>query len=477
MIGNKNRAESVLKELKELASNDLDPESGKLFSHIYDHGDPVLKELIQKAYQLYMNKTMLDFTVYPSILKMEMDLVKFGNKIFHNEGGVGNFTYGGTESIIVMMKACREYYRRIRGKDFVPEMIIPSTGHPAFFKGALYLGYKIKVIQDMDEDYSAKADALNELISKDTALIVGSAPNYPYGTIDDIEGFSDIAKEKDIWLHVDACIGGFVLPFIERLGHKTPLFDFRLEGVTSLSADLHKYGYAPKGASLILYRDKEHRFGQIYVHSSWPGYPLVNTTVLSSRSAGPLAASWAIVKYLGIEGYKELTDNILTAKRIIMGGLRKLGLDIIGNPVSSIVAFTTWDHRVFQICDMMKKKGWYIQAQPGSKKLEFPPSIHLTISPIHHKYAEQFIEILKETLDEIKPMEINVENIMYALGLEAGLDTSLLGNKMDLIIEMLGIDKESISGELSMINILMHELPPEIVEFLLAHIINRLFIP
>lgn len=477
MTSRSGKAEDILKELASMSRQDLDPLSGRLFSHIYDHGMDELRELTRKAYLMYIDKTMLDFTVYPSILRMEMDLVKFGNDIFHNEGGVGNFTYGGTESIMVAMKACREYYKEKYGSGFVPEVVLPSTAHPAFYKGALYLGYKVRVVHNIGEDYEAKADEVNEALTRNTVMIVGSAPNYPFGTMDDIKGFSDLAIDKKLWLHVDACIGGFVLPFIEKLGNDVPPYDFRLDGVTSLSADLHKYGYAPKGASLILYRDSEYRIGQIYVNSSWPGYPLVNTTVLSSRGAGPLAASWAIVKYLGVEGFTELTSKIVSAREKIIRGLRKMNLDIIGRPVSSIVAFTTWDYRVFQICDLMKRRGWYIQAQPGSKKLGFPPSIHLTITPVHDDNTDEFLETLDRVINELEPGEIDIQNILSALGITEDTKPSDLKDKLELIIEMLGIDRESISGELRLINILMNELPPNIVEYLLIHIINQLFTP
>ena len=470
-----NKTLKILDELESLAEKDLNPQSGKLFSHIYDHGIPELKRLTIDAYLKYIDKTMLDFTVYPSILKMETDIVKFANKIFHNQEGVGNYTYGGTESIILAMKACREYFREKYGKTFIPKAVLPATAHPAFYKAALYLGYKVKVITDLGNDYVANADALNEVLDEDTVFVAASAPSYPYGTMDDIKGFSEIAQDKKLWLHVDACIGGFVLPFIERLGHRIDPFDFRLEGVTSLSADLHKYGYAPKGASLILYRDPEYRLGQIYVHSKWPGYPLVNTTVLSSRGAGPLAASWAIIKYLGIEGFTDLTRRIVSAKNKIINGLKKLNLDILGRPVSSIVAFTTWDYKVFQICDHMKKRGWYIQAQPGSKKLGFPPSIHLTIAPIHDAYAQEFLDNLAEVVHGLESIEIDVGNILSALGITEESRPSDLKKKIDFIIDLLGIDKDTVSGEMSLINILIHEIEPDIVEYLLANIINRLF--
>ena len=194
---------------------------------------------------------------------------------------------------------------------------------------AFLLGYRVRVAPIDRVDYSVDIDELNGLIGGSTVMLVGSAPNYPYGTMDNIEVLSELALDNGLWLHVDACICGFTLPFQRLLGEEIPSYDFELDGVYSLSADLHKYGYAPKGASLILYRDRGLRVHQIYVNTGWPGYPLVNTTILSSRSAGSLAASWAIINYLGIDGYKRLTRRIMNARDRLVKGLGRLGFRVM----------------------------------------------------------------------------------------------------------------------------------------------------
>jgi len=468
--------DSILKKLMEYSKMDLNPRGGRLFAHFYETGIDELYEVSKEAFKMYIDKTMLNFTVYPSVLELENQVVSMVASLFHaSKDVVGSFTYGGTESIFIAMKAARDYFYSVEGRVNTPEVIIPATGHPAFYKSAHLLGLKMRVAPVDPNEYKVDVDKVNELTSEKTVMIVGSAPNYPYGSIDDIEWLSEIASDKGKWLHVDACIGGFVLPFFKMLGEDIPKFDFELDGVTSLSADLHKYGYVSKGASIILYKSKEYRLHQIYVNASWPGYPLVNTTLLSSRSAGPLAASWAVLNYLGMDGYLALAKKILSAKRKILNGLEKLGFKIVGKPESSIAAFTSDDVEISLLSDEMKKRGWYIQVQPGSKYLGFPASIHLTISPIHDELSERFLKDLKEARDEVsnKPKP-PVEGFIRQTGiLEKSVEE--LKRELPILMQMLGISTKTISGEMSFINMLLRELPPEIVEYVFKLIINELF--
>ncbi len=461
----------ILNLLREYSEEDLDPHSGKLFSHIYATGLRELEELAREAYNMYMDKTMLNFTVYPSILKMENEIVSITKKWLHGDKEVvGNFTYGGTESIFLAVKTARDYYISKGGEK--PEILLPATAHPAFYKSAHYLGIKIVQVPINRDTLKVDIEELKERISENTCMIVGSAPNYPYGVIDDIEDIGDIASDKNIWLHVDACIGGYILPFLRRLGENVPRFDFEVEAVTSISTDLHKYGYTPKGASVILYRNRVLRLYQIYINASWPGYPLVNTTVLSTRSAGPLAAAWAVLNYLGEDGYLKLARKILETKKKLLKKLPELGYMIMGEPQSSIVTFTSEDINIFLLADYMKKRGWYIQAQPGSRHLGFPPSIHLTLSPVHHRVIDEFLEELKDATEKIREMpEPPARQIAEILG---GESTGLEKIDVSSIMDMLGIS-EGISGDMALINMLMHEMPPKMVEYLFKHVVNELF--
>ena len=466
----------VLEKLKEYSSEDMDPHNGRMFSHMYGTDLEELKTLAKKAYYMYMDKTMLNFTVYPSILRIENEIISMTRSLLNgDENVVGNFTYGGTESIFLAVKAARDYHRNKVNTSDIPEIILPATAHPAFYKSAHYLG--LKVVRAPIDPSTLKADIekIKEAITDRTSMIVGSAPNYPYGVIDDIEALGEIASEKKLWLHVDACIGGYVLPFFRKLGEPIPRFDFEVEGVISLSTDLHKYGYTPKGASVILYRDKEYRLHQLYVNASWPGYPLVNTTVLSTRSAGTLAAAWVVLNYLGEEGYLKLAEMILNAKRKLMDGLHNLGYEILGKPQSSIVTFTSDEVNIFILADYMRSKGWYIQVQPGSRYLNFPPSIHLTISPIHCKLIDIFLKDLEESMEEVKKIpEPPVKEVITQLKI-GERSPEQLAEEMPLILDVLGLSR-GIDKEMALINMLLYEIQPDIVEYLFRLIVNELFI-
>ena len=212
--------------------------------------------------------------------------------------------------------------------------MVPVTGHPSIRKAAHLLGMRVEEAPVDPESKKADPEAVKALIDKNTALVVLSAPNYPYGVIDPIREIAEYTSDAGVLLHVDACIGGFILPFMEMLGEPVDLYDFRVEGVTSLSMDAHKYGYTPKGVSIILFRGDELKKHSIFVDLKWPGYPFINTTILSSRTAAPLAAAWTVFNYLGVEGYKKLTSQVLDARNRILGGLQRLGFKSLA-PVES----------------------------------------------------------------------------------------------------------------------------------------------
>ncbi len=467
--------EEILSRLERLSSRDLDPFSGRMFGHTYDTGIEELRRLAWKAYELYLGKTMLDFTVYPSILELEREVVAaVASLVNADEDVVGNFTYGGTESIMLAVKAARDYFTK-RNPGKTPSIILPVTGHPAFVKAAEYLGLRVVKVPVNPETFKVDIEKEKEAIGPDTAMIVGSAPNYPVGVVDDIKALSDIAVDHKKWLHVDACIGGFVLPFFRKLGEPVPDFDFKLEGVTSISVDLHKYGYAPRGSSVILYRNKSYRLNQLFVHASWPGYPLVNTAVLSTRSAGPLAAAWATIHFLGEEGYLKLASMLLRARKAIVSGIREIGLSILGEPEASIVAFTSDEVNPSLLANAMKKRGWYIQVQPGSRALRLPKSIHLTLSPVHEKVARDFLKDLAEAVEEVigqSPPDVSgiLQTIMEQAQ-KAGNVEQLLGG----LAGILGISEGRLPEDLTLINELMYELDPMLVEEALKYIINELF--
>ncbi len=459
----------IIETLKQISTRDWDPHSGLMFSHAYEHGIKELWDLVHSVLVDFFDKTLLDFTVYPSVLYLERWIIGAVADLMNaGENATGSFSYGGTESIMLAVKAAREHFRETTGKRS-GEIILPETGHPAFWKSAEYLDLKIRLVPVDRETFKVDVEKVKEAVSNDTVMIVGSAPNYPFGTVDDIEALSDIAVDAGKWLHVDACLGGFVLPFFEKLGVNVPIFDFRLPGVYSISADLHKYGYVPRGASVVLFKEAKLKLGQLYVNSKWPGYPLVNSAVLSTRSAGTLAASFVVLNYLGEEGYMRLAKEILEAKDKLIRGLNRMGYRVLGQPESSVLSFTHDDVNIFYVSKYLKGKGWYPQDQPGSKDLGYPKSIHLTISPIHNRLMDRFLSDLEEALDWAKNQpEFDIGK--FASLLETGLD-------MGKIMEALGFKKGELPEDMIMVNELMHGFPPDLVEIVVKEIINELFKP
>ncbi len=441
----------VLGKLEALASSDFDPQSGRMWGHVYNTRLFDLLEVARNAYLMYMDKTMLDFTVYPSLLRLENDIVAMTASLLNgDENVVGCFTYGGTESVMLAMKAARDYY--LEKRSGTPEIVMPVTAHPCFVKAAEYLGMRI-VRTAVDEEYRADVDAISEALSEKTAAVVCSAPNYPFGCVDDVEAIAEVTEGR-IWLHVDACMGGFILPFLRKLGESFPNFDFGVEGVYSISADLHKYGYSPRGASVVLYRSDELRKHQIFVNASWPGYPMVNTAVLSTRSAGTLAAAWAVMNYLGEEGYLELAARVLRARKAIEKGLADVGFEVLGKPECGIMAFTSSEVNVFRLAELMAERGWYIQAQPGSKHLGFPKSIHLTVTPYHEQVVGDFLRDLRDCATRAgKPVEIDE-------------------SRASELVSSIQI-REGELPELGIVNELIHALPPSFVEDMLRFFVNR----
>ncbi len=394
------RAEEVLRILDEAARGDPDPSTGKMFAYVYESGDEQLKKVAASALLKFAEKNILDFTVFRSAMRFEREVVNFARELMHGGGDVvGSYTFGGTESIMLAVKAARDFYRKKVGRHVTPEIVVPVTIHPSFCKAADYLG--LKVVRVGIDETKADIDAVNEAVSDRTALIALSAPNWPFGTVDPVRDIAEIAEDAGVLLHVDACLGGFILPFFETLGERVPEFDFRVDGVTSISLDVHKYGYAPKGSSVVLFRNPELKKYSMYVDVSSPGYIFVNQAVLSSRPVGPLAAAFAVIRYLGKDGYAKLALRVLKARDKIYSGLRKLGFESVGPVESSVLAMHA-EYDLIGFVSNMRRFGWWLHFQRGLKEYGIPDNIHMTLSPIHDGVADDFLEDAKRAL-EIMP--------------------------------------------------------------------------
>jgi glutamate/tyrosine decarboxylase-like PLP-dependent enzyme len=470
--------EEIRKGLNEISMHDMADNKGKLFSYVYESGNKEL-ERIREFYWQFMNKNALDFTVFPSALRLENDIVAMTASLLHgDEATVGNFTSGGTESIMLAVKSARDYHRTIKqGRTEKPEIIMPSTGHPSFVKAADFFDMTLTTIPVDKKTFKVKPQDVEKKINENTALMVGSAPSYPTGVIDPIEDLAEIAMDNGIGLHVDACIGGFILPFLKLLGEQLPEFDFQVDGVTSISADLHKYGYAPKGASVILYRSKELRIHQLFTNASWPGYPMANTTLQSTRSEGSLAASWATLNFLGMRGYLDLSRKVLIAREKLIQGLEGLGYEVLGKPETSIVAFRMDDVDIFQIAELMKINGWYLQVQPGSVEMGNVASLHMTVTAAHENSIEPFIEALRSCTEKGKKQKAKEPRKETSAASRLMSNPDELNSLIASFSRSLSFPDEETGSQMSLINQLIRTLPHDLVEKMFKMIVNEVFTP
>ena len=275
-------------------------------------------------------------------------------------------------------------------------MIVPITAHPAFDKAAHYLGVEV-IHTPLREDSRADVDAMRAAITDNTILLVGSAPCYPFGVIDPIPEIAALAAERGILCHVDACLGGYLLPFVERLVRSVAPWDFRVPGVTSISADLHKYGYSARGASAILYRDKELRRHQFFATSDWPGGLYGSPTLAGSRPGGAIAAAWAVLNYLGVEGYTRLARVVMDTTDAIKDGISGIpDLRVIGDPDMSVFAFTSDSLDIHAVADVLDQAGWHPDRQQN------PSSLHCMVTPAHENAVQPFLAALKDAVDSVR---------------------------------------------------------------------------
>jgi glutamate/tyrosine decarboxylase-like PLP-dependent enzyme len=337
---------------------------------------------------------------------MEQEVVRAAIELFHGPAmATGSITSGGTESIILAVKAAREHAAaRLLKKKVRGELLLPRTAHPAFDKAADLMELDV-VRVPTGADHCADPRLLEDAITDRTVVIVGSAPSLPFGLVDPIEEMAELALRYDIWLHVDACIGGYIAPFAVKLGYPVPRFDFSVPGVRSISADLHKFGYAAKGASTILYRTPSDHALQWFQFSNWPKGKYNTTTLLGTRSGGAVAAAWAIIHYLGEAGYLNLTQRVMRLRdRFIEGIMRIHGLKLIAPPHLSVIAFNSALCDIVAVGDQLKSRGWYIS------RIAEPPGIHQTVNLVHEPIIEDYLEDLAAAVDDVGRHSLVAEN-------------------------------------------------------------------
>ena len=362
--------------------------------YVFFAGQDVLN-VAKEAYTMFMSENALGPLAFPSLKKMEDDVVDMGLSLLNGpDGAIGNMTSGGSESIFLALKSARDRAiseGRVSGQ---PEIVVPYSAHLAFDRACHYLGIQIHRVS-LGIDLCADPDAMEKAITSNTILLAGSAPCYPFGLIDPIEDIAAIAKEKDIWMHVDACVGGYFAPFARMNGVDLPVFDFCAEGVLSMSADLHKYGYAAKGASTVLYRREDLHKHQIFDSEAWPGGRMVTPTAAGTRPGGAIAAAWAVMNYLGEEGYRQRAKSVVSTRQKLQSAVENLdALHVHGNPKLGLIAFGSDRVKIFSVYKKLFDRGWFTSVSTQ------PKGVHLMLTPAHEAVIDEYIFDLRAAVEE-----------------------------------------------------------------------------
>jgi len=466
--------DAVFSRLEEYRKDDTPWREGRTWAYVYDPG-PEAESVIQEAFGSYLGENGLDPTAFPSALRMENEVVAMAAAHLHGDDAVvGSFTSGGTESLICAVKAARDWAREHRPGIGTPEIVLPETAHAAFHKAAHYLGVKPVVTPVDPESYRADVDAMRDAITPDTILLVGSAISYAHGVVDPIREIGQLALERDLLLHVDGCMGGFLLAYFARLGSPVPDYDFRVPGVTSISMDLHKYAFAAKGASVILYRDKGLRKHQMYACSNWMGYTVINPTVQSTKSAGPIAGAWAALNFIGDDGYLGFARQVRDATVEIVAAIdANPDLRMLGRPDMNLLSFASDTVSVFHIADEMKERRWYVQPQLayGSS----PENIHLSINPASVHWTDAMLADLHECTEKAKALPSGelAPKIREAFGSLAPEELS--DELFENLLAMAGVTGTSLPGRMAEINEVLNALPVPLRERLLVEYLNVLY--
>lgn len=391
--------DDILAELEQRKAKDTRWREGRVFSlvyHVPGSAGEAHEKLMQRAHALYASTNLLNPMAFGSLKQMETDIIEMTGRLFHCSGAVGTVTSGGTESILCAVAAYRDRARRERPWVLRPELIVPTTIHPAFDKAAHYFGVKLVKVP-IGDDLRADVPAMAKKISRRTIGLVASAPQYPHGVVDPIAELGELAQKHKLPLHVDACVGGFVLPWIEKLGRRVPRWDFRVPGVTSISADLHKFGYAAKGASVLIWRSIDAMRHQIFVATDFPGGIYASPTLIGTRPGGPIAAAWAALNSFGEQGYIELAKQALDAADRLRLGIEAIpGLALLGKGDATIVTYAAIGMNVYAIADRMELRGWTLDRQHK------PASIHLTVTANHGQIVDEYLADLRACVAEVR---------------------------------------------------------------------------
>ncbi|MCP4137036.1 MAG: aspartate aminotransferase family protein [bacterium] len=432
----------ILQLLDDYGKNDPNYKKSETWSLVYYLNEDHTQFLVD-VFAKYFSTNGLNPMVFQSLKKFETEVIRMTANLLHGDRNVvGVMTAGGTESCLLPVKTYRDYARDKKGIK-KPEMILPETAHVAWEKGAKYFNVKA-VHAPLDKDFRVDVKAVKKLINKNTVMILGSAPEYPHGIIDPIEELGELALEKNIPLHVDACVGGYLLPFVEKLGYDIPAWDYRVPGVTSISADTHKYGFSAKGASTITYRSLDILKYQFFVYENWPGGIFASPALLGTRPGGAYAAAWAAMQVIGEEGYLKIAKTIMDTTEKLIKGIESIPeLAVIGKPNASLFAYnsTHKDVNIFAVGDQMEEKGWQLD------RLQRPEALHAMVTPLHANVADKYISDLKSSVAHVKKhpeLALQGGAAMYGMIANIPLRGMVKKNVLNMFADMYGPDAKMI---------------------------------
>ena len=472
--------ESVMEALKATRRDDLAAD-GRAFGFAYDAGADV-RDVAREAFATCMSINGLDPTLYPSARTLENDVV--AACLAHlraPEGAAGTATAGGTESILLAVKTARDYAHVTRPQVRAPKMLLPETAHASFHKAAHYYGVEVVPIGVDPQTMRADVADAQRKIDRDTILVVGSATTYSHGVIDPIAELAALAQEHGALMHVDGCIGAWVLPFQRELGIEQPAFDFTVEGVTSISMDLHKYAFAPKGISVLLQRRRDLRDAQYYACARWTGYAIVNSTTLGSKSLSALGAAWALLRYVGRARYRELIGVMWQAKQKVVGAVSEIDdLRVVGEPDMGLVALATDVGDVFALADRLAAKGWVVQ--PTYAFGASPAHVHLCLDPGNAAKIDQFIDDLRAAMVDLEPRQNAPQQLVQMLETAVASpasDAAAQGAASALapaqLMAQLGVVDGRLPQQTALIHRVLDAASPALRERLLSLFVGELF--
>ncbi|MFJ6673466.1 pyridoxal phosphate-dependent decarboxylase family protein [Actinosynnema sp. NPDC091369] len=464
--------DDVLAELRALRAGDLPTHGGRTLAYVYDSALPGLDELAASAHALASSVNGLDPTAFPSLLRLENDVVRTAARLLGGgDAAVGTVTSGGTESCLLAVVAARDSRPDVAR----PSIVLPETAHAAFHKAAHYFGVRVVAVPVDPDTFRADPAAMAAAIDDSTVLVVASAPSYAHGVVDPVAGIAAAALARGVRCHVDACIGGWVLPHAPDV----PPFDFSVPGVTSISVDLHKYAYCPKGTSVLLHASADLRRAQYFASAAWPGYTMLNSTTQSTRSGGPLAAAWAVLRHVGDDGYRALALQALESTRVLREGIGEIdGLRVLGTPTSTLLAVTAArdDFDVFTVADEMKARNWYVQPQFAYRSS--PANLHLTVTAANAGHESELLTDLRASVEaavEAGPVQVAPEVSAFIGGLEPDSLTPEEFAGLLAAAGMGGGDGGVLPERMATVNALLAAASPALRERLLIEFLGALY--